>query len=231
MPLTRTSGGTATAGTARATRRRCPPAPTIAVRKVEIHDAYDLERWWWKANDGIRETTWPGVYNRSRLPGRNDYFTLPDWDCYVDAGKAVTFTLPDEPGNQIEIPAPPRRDDAATAARSSSTARKGEERSFNHLATPLTGGKIRSPTSSRRSRSASCRRTTSPPGAEPRQRNVDVPPHHAEPRRQRSLRSSDSSRAVTPPDERTPCSSTTATTRPRHGFLHSPTARCRSFTS
>src|SRR6185295_7049937 len=48
-----------------------------SVRKVEIHDVYDLKRWWWKATDGIRETTWPGVYNRSRLPGRNDYFQLP----------------------------------------------------------------------------------------------------------------------------------------------------------
>jgi hypothetical protein len=25
------------------------------VRKVEIHDAYDLKRWWWKATDGTRE--------------------------------------------------------------------------------------------------------------------------------------------------------------------------------
>lgn len=74
-----------------------------AVRKVEIHDAYDLKRWWWKACDGIRETTWPGVYNRSRLKGRNDYFQLPDWDCYSLSGKAVTFQLPDEPYNHIEI--------------------------------------------------------------------------------------------------------------------------------
>lgn len=44
------------------------------VRKVEIHEVYDLKRWWWKANDGIRETTWPAVYNRSRILGRNDYF-------------------------------------------------------------------------------------------------------------------------------------------------------------
>ena len=75
----------------------------ITVRKVEITDAYDLKRWWWKANDGIRETTWPGVYNRSRLPGRLDYFTLPDWDCYVDSGKAITFGLPSEPWNHVEI--------------------------------------------------------------------------------------------------------------------------------
>ena len=74
-----------------------------SVRKVEIHDVYDLKRWWWKATDGIRETTWPGVYNRSRLPGRNDYFQLPDWDCYSLSGKSVTFTMPDEPWNQLEI--------------------------------------------------------------------------------------------------------------------------------
>jgi hypothetical protein len=80
-----------------------PDGPRVAIRKVEIHEAYDLKRWWWKANDGIRETTWPGVYNRSRLTGRNDYFQLPDWDCYVDSGKSVTFALPDEPVNQLEI--------------------------------------------------------------------------------------------------------------------------------
>jgi hypothetical protein len=77
--------------------------PQTSVRKVEIHDVYDLKRWWWKATDGIRETTWPGVYNRSRLPGRNDYFQLPDWDCYSLSGKSVTFTMPDEPWNHLEI--------------------------------------------------------------------------------------------------------------------------------
>jgi hypothetical protein len=82
-----------------------PPleAREIAIRKVEIHDVYDVKRWWWKGTDGIRETTWPGVYNRSRLPGRTDYFVLPDWDCYSISGQAVTFTMPDEPWNQIEV--------------------------------------------------------------------------------------------------------------------------------
>jgi len=75
----------------------------VTIRKVEIHDAYDLKRWYWKACDGIRETTWPGVYNRSRLPGRNDYFQLPDWDCYSLSGKSITFYMPDEPWNHIEI--------------------------------------------------------------------------------------------------------------------------------
>ncbi|HTV22347.1 MAG TPA: LamG domain-containing protein, partial [Polyangiaceae bacterium] len=78
-------------------------AEQTSVRKVEIHDVRDHGRWWWKATDGIAETTWPGVYNRSRLPGRNDYFQLPDWDCYSVSGQSVSFTLPDEPLNQIEI--------------------------------------------------------------------------------------------------------------------------------
>jgi len=79
------------------------PAQETSVRKVEIHDAYDIKRWYWKACDGIRETTWPGVYNMSRLPGRYDYFVLPDWDCYSGSGQSVKFTLPDEPWNHIEI--------------------------------------------------------------------------------------------------------------------------------
>jgi hypothetical protein len=54
-------------------------------------------------SDGIAETTWPGVYNRSKLPGRHDYFELPDWNVYVEGGKAITFTLPDEPYNRLEF--------------------------------------------------------------------------------------------------------------------------------
>ena len=79
------------------------PSSESAVRKIEIHEAYDIRRWFWKANDGIRETTWPGVYNMSRLPGRYDYFVLPDWDCYSGSGQTVRFTLPEEPWNHIEI--------------------------------------------------------------------------------------------------------------------------------
>ncbi|HUT64461.1 MAG TPA: LamG-like jellyroll fold domain-containing protein, partial [Anaerolineae bacterium] len=79
------------------------PSSETSVRKVEIHDAYDIKRWYWKANDGIRETTWPGVYNMSRLPGRYDYFVYPDWDCYSGSGQSVRFTLPDEPWNHIEM--------------------------------------------------------------------------------------------------------------------------------
>ena len=57
----------------------------------------------WKGTDGIAETTWPGVYNRSRLPGRDDYLPLPDWNVYVDGGKALTLTLPRERWNHLEI--------------------------------------------------------------------------------------------------------------------------------
>ena len=73
------------------------------VKRIGILEAYDIKRWYWKANDGIRETTWPGVYNRSRIEGRNDYFQLPDWDCYFDSGKKVRFNMPDEPWNYLEM--------------------------------------------------------------------------------------------------------------------------------
>ncbi|WP_263379398.1 LamG domain-containing protein [Granulicella paludicola] len=81
------------------------PLPTAetTVRKVQINDAYDLKRWWYKGIDGIRETTWPGVYNRSRLPNRYDYFQLPDWDCYALSGKSIVFHMPDEKWNHLEI--------------------------------------------------------------------------------------------------------------------------------
>lgn len=74
----------------------------VTIRKVEIHEATDIKRWNWKANDGIRETTWPGVYNMSRLPGRYDYFVLPDWDTYSGSGQSIKFQLPDEPWNHVE---------------------------------------------------------------------------------------------------------------------------------
>ncbi len=130
--------------------------PELAIRKVEIHDAYDLKRWWWKATDGIRETTWPGVYNRSRLPGRNDYFQLPDWDCYVESGKAVTFALPDEPWNHVEIAGAawgrmellrPTKDlenaSNAPAERVLFERPKGQEKTVHHLPASLTGRQIR----------------------------------------------------------------------------------------
>jgi hypothetical protein len=124
----------------------------LAVRKVEIHDAYDLKRWWWKACDGIRETTWPGVYNRSRLPGRNDYFQLPDWDCYVQSGKAITFIMPDEPWNHVEISGAAwgkmelLQPEAANDGPAESVLferPQGREKTVNRLAASHTGGKIR----------------------------------------------------------------------------------------
>ncbi|ASR42535.1 hypothetical protein BEN78_03155 [Xanthomonas citri pv. mangiferaeindicae] len=78
-------------------------APTTSIRKVEFADTRDLKQWMWKATDGIAETTWPGVYNRSRLRGRDDYFQLPDWNTYVEGGRALDLTLPDEPVNRVEI--------------------------------------------------------------------------------------------------------------------------------
>ena len=119
-------------------------APVTTVRKVEFADAKDLKEWMWKATDGIAETTWPGVYNRSRLPGRNDYFPLPDWNVYVEGGKALTLTLPKEPWNHIEIQGAAYGDlswkpdggaDAKLAARA-----KDQERTFNQFAETRTGG-------------------------------------------------------------------------------------------
>ena len=81
-----------------------PAVPDRAcISKVEVHEAYDLKRLWYKGMDGIRETTWPGVYNRSRLKGRNDYFQLPDWDCYSQSGKSIVFHMPDEPFNHMQM--------------------------------------------------------------------------------------------------------------------------------
>jgi len=79
------------------------PSENTVIKKVGVHEVYDVRRWMWKANDGIRETTWPGVYNMSRLPGRYDYFVLPDWDCYSMSGQSIEFILPDEPWNHVEI--------------------------------------------------------------------------------------------------------------------------------
>lgn len=120
----------------------------IRVRKVEIQDAFDLKRWWWKGTDGIRETTWPGVYNRSRLPGRNDYFQLPDWDCYSLSGKSVTFFMPDEPWNHLEISGAAWGTMSLVASGEDADRKtlfqrpKGQEKTFHRLAEPLHGQKI-----------------------------------------------------------------------------------------
>lgn len=82
-----------------------PPAlePHTAIRKVEFDSAYDLGQRFLKGSDGVRESTWPGVFYWSRLPGRHDYFEIPDWNLYVEGGRAVTFNLPDEPWNRLEF--------------------------------------------------------------------------------------------------------------------------------
>jgi len=78
--------------------------PHTTIAKVEFDDARDLKQWMWKGTDGIAETTWPGVYNRSRLPGRSDYFILPDWNTYVEGGRNLDLTIPDHKAiNRIEI--------------------------------------------------------------------------------------------------------------------------------
>jgi hypothetical protein len=127
-------------------------AAATSVRKVEIHDAFDGGRWYWKALDGIRETTWPGVYNRSRLPGRNDYFQLPDWDCYVGSGKSITFSMPDEPWNHIEISGAAWGTMSLLGAEDANDAPargvlferpQGQEKTVHRLATPRRGQKIR----------------------------------------------------------------------------------------
>src|SRR5216684_2304538 len=125
-----------------------PPYLTAAqtsVRKVEIHEVYDLKRWWWKATDGIRETTWPGVYNRSRLPGRNDYFQLPDWDCYSLSGKSVTFTMPEEPWNHLEISGAAwgKMYLEAGTPKLLFQRPKDQEKTFHRLPSPIRGQKIR----------------------------------------------------------------------------------------
>ncbi len=126
-----------------------PPldAPVVGIRKVEIRDAYDLKRWYWKGTDGIRETTWPGVYNRSRLPGRNDYFQLPDWDCYSTSGQAVTFSMPDEPWNHVEIAGAAFGSARLAATVGSASASgvalfdrpRGQERTYHRLPQPVRG--------------------------------------------------------------------------------------------
>jgi hypothetical protein len=122
------------------------------VRKVEIHDVYDLDRWWWKATDGIRETTWPGVFNRSRIIGRDDYFELPDWDCYSLSGKTVTFSMPSEPWNHLEIAGGAwgkwtllahDNEKAADFEKPLFDRPIGQEITYHQLDAPLTGQKIR----------------------------------------------------------------------------------------
>ncbi len=135
---------------------------STVVRKVQINDAYDIGRWWFRGIDGIPETTWPGVYNRSRLVGRFDYFQLPDWDCYAISGKTVTFMMPKEPWNHLEFSGGAfGKMDLLTPDASEEAVRRagldgkmlpaktlfdrpsGQETTFHDVAMPVTGGQLR----------------------------------------------------------------------------------------
>ena len=135
---------------------------STVVRKVQMNDAYDIGRWWFWGMDGIRETTWPGVYNRSRIVGRFDYFQLPDWDCYAISGKTITFIMPNEPWNHLEfsggafgkldlltpdvsVDAVRRAglDGKMLPAKTLFDRPSGQETTIHDFAEPVTGGKLR----------------------------------------------------------------------------------------
>ncbi|WP_165186405.1 LamG-like jellyroll fold domain-containing protein [Caulobacter soli] len=131
--------------------RPADPPPYLAdgkttIRKVEFTDQFDIKERMSLGSDGIPETTWPGVYNRSSLPGRHDYFELPDWNVYVEGGKAITFTLPNEPYNRLEFQGAAygalTTIDAAGKETPLAKRAKGELRTFNQFAA-LKGGKLR----------------------------------------------------------------------------------------
>jgi len=121
-------------------------APSTRISVVRPAEARDIKERFWKGDDGLRETTWPGVYNRSRLPGRHDYFVLPDWNVYEVGGKALTVTLPDRPWNRIEIQGaadgPLTRIDASGETRLG-TRPRDQERTTLQLRQPATGGVVR----------------------------------------------------------------------------------------
>jgi hypothetical protein len=116
------------------------------IRKVEFTAAYDLKQRMMGGTDGIAETTWPGVYNRSTLPGRHDYFVLPDWNVYSEGGKAVTFEAPAESWNRIEFQGAAYGSlsyiDASGASKPLAKRAKGELRTWNQFA-PMQGGKLK----------------------------------------------------------------------------------------
>jgi hypothetical protein len=122
-------------------------APVTKIRKVEFTDAKDIKEWMYKATDGIAETTWPGVYNRSRLPGRDDYFPLPDWNVYVEGGKTLTLTLPNETWNHIELQGAAFGNLTYTAGKDApaeiAKRAQHEQRSFWTFDTARTGGVLR----------------------------------------------------------------------------------------
>lgn len=121
-------------------------APSTRFSVVRPNEARDLKQRFWKGNDGLRETTWPGVFNRSRLPGRHDYFALPDWNVYEDGGKTLTLSLPERSWNRIEIQG--AADGALTRIDASGETvlghrPKGQERTTLQLPHAVTGGAVR----------------------------------------------------------------------------------------
>ncbi|MBO9546363.1 LamG-like jellyroll fold domain-containing protein [Caulobacter sp.] len=122
-------------------------AAATKIRKVEFADTRDLKMRMFRGADGIRETTWPGVYNRSRLAGRHDYFELPDWNVYADGGKAYDLTLPDEPWNTLEITgaAYGALSFTPTGGRQTTIGARpaGQERTSTRLPAPLGAGVLR----------------------------------------------------------------------------------------
>lgn len=120
--------------------------PVTAIRKVEFTDTRDQKERMFRGADGIRETTWPGVYNRSRLPGRHDYFELPDWNVYATGGQHYTLTLPDEPWNRVEINGPAYGTLARESGDGNATVLRraaGLERTSTQLGQDRHGGVIR----------------------------------------------------------------------------------------
>lgn len=121
-------------------------APSTMLRVVRPTEARDLAELFSKGDDGLRESTWPGVYNRSRLPGRHDYFTLPDWNVYEAGGRALTLSMPDQPWNRIEIQG--AADGTLTRIDADGETRigarpQGQERTTLQLTDEATGGAIR----------------------------------------------------------------------------------------
>lgn len=124
---------------------------TWSVRKVEIHDVRDQKKWTWRTNDGMRESVWPDVYNRSQLLERSDYFIEPDWYCYSTSGKQISYNMPDEPWNYIEMTGAAygtaEVESLDTEHREYKrqnlfTRPKGRERTFHQTDTPKHGGTI-----------------------------------------------------------------------------------------
>ena len=98
------------------------------------------------------------------MTGRFDYFQLPDWDCYSVSGKSITFYMPNEPWNHLEIEGgawgkmslltsgngdpkavadSDQHDTSPMLAKTLFERPKGQERTSHQLTEPITGQKIR----------------------------------------------------------------------------------------